>query len=121
MIDEGQNKGSVRTVYYTDEFMEFYQGLDEKVQKKMDYVISVIKEIRVVHVDFVKKLIVSDFYEMRVSVGTNEYRTILFSMVHENIIESDQVILLNGFLKKSSKDYEKQIKKAEQILIKLQS
>ena len=121
MFDEEVNKGAVRTVYYTDEFKDFYQGLDEKIQKKIDYVITVMKDIRVVHVDFVKKLILSDFYEMRVSVGTNEYRTIIFSMNHENIIESDSVILLNGFLKKSSKDYAKQIKKAEQILIKLQS
>ena len=120
MIDEDKNKGSVRTIYYTDEFKEFYQSLDGKIQRKIDYVITVIKDIRIVHGDFVKKLKISDFYEMRVSVGTNEYRTIIFSIDHENIIESDNVILLNGFLKKSSKDYEKQIIKAEQILKRLQ-
>jgi Phage derived protein Gp49-like (DUF891). len=53
---------------------------------------------------------------MRVSVGTNEYRTMLFSINHENIIQATEVILLNGFLKKSSKDYDKQIKKATKIL-----
>jgi hypothetical protein len=53
---------------------------------------------------------------MRVSVGTNEYRTMLFSINHENIIQATEVILLNEFLKKSSKDYDKQIKKATKIL-----
>jgi hypothetical protein len=50
---------------------------------------------------------------MRVSVGTNEYRTILFSINHPNIIEATEIIVLNGFLKKSNNDYKKQIKKAE--------
>lgn len=58
----------------------------------------------------------TDLYEMRVSVGTNEYRTILFAIDHDNIIQSTRIILLNGFLKKSEKDYRKQINIAEKIL-----
>ena len=42
---------------------------------------------------------------MRVSVNTNEYRTILFAVDNDNIILSKKVLLLNGFLKKSTKDY----------------
>ena len=57
---------------------------------------------------------------MRVSVGTNEYRTLLFAIDHENILEASQVIMLNGFLKKSNKDYDKQIKKAINILNNLE-
>ena len=53
---------------------------------------------------------------MRVSVNTNEYRTILFAVDNDNIIFSKKVLLLNGFLKKSTKDYCKQIKIAERIL-----
>ena len=56
---------------------------------------------------------------MRVSVGSNEYRTILFAVDHDNIIESTRIILLNGFLKKSSKDYKKQIEIARTILNRL--
>ena len=58
----------------------------------------------------------TDLYEMRVSVGTNEYRTVLFAIDHDNIIQSTRILLLNGFLKKSEKDYKKQISKAEKIL-----
>ena len=69
---------------------------------------------------FVKKLENSEFYEMRVSVGTNEYRSVLFAIDHENVIESTKVILLNGFLKKSKKDYKREIDKAENILKELE-
>lgn len=124
MNDENKeidNIGLIRTIFYTDEFREFYDSLDEKVKKKIDYVIELIKDFKIVHTDFVKRLVNTELYEMRVSVGTNEYRSILFSIDHENIIESTQVVILNGFLKKSTKDYDKQIKKAEKILNNLES
>ena len=50
------------------------------------------------------------------SVGSNEYRTVLFAIDNSNVILSTKIILLNGFLKKSTKDYNKQIAKAECIL-----
>ena len=119
--EEIEDIGLVRTVFYTDEFKVFYDSLDEKVRKKIDYVILLVKDIKIVHTDFIKKLVNTELYEMRVSVGTNEYRSILFSIDHENIMESTQVVILSGFLKKSTKDYDKQIKKAEKILNNLES
>ena len=53
----------------------------------------------------------TDFYELRVSVD-NEVRVILFSADNENISLASSVILLNGFVKKSTKDYDKEITKA---------
>lgn len=70
-------------------------------------------------VKFVKHLEKTDLYEMRVS-GTNEYRTVLFAIDQENVIEAKNVILLNGFLKKDSKQYRKEIEKAKSILSKLE-
>lgn len=64
---------------------------------------------------FVKKIVSSDFYELRVSVD-NEIRVLLFSANNENINFATEIIVLNGFIKKSSKDYDKQIKKAYNIL-----
>ncbi len=57
---------------------------------------------------------------MRFSVGNNEYRTILFAVDKSNIIESTKIVLLNGFLKKSTKEYRKQIELAQSILKKLE-
>ena len=39
---------------------------------------------------------------------------------HENIIQAEQILLLNGFIKKSTKDYKKEINKSVQILNNLQ-
>lgn len=73
---------------------------------------------KVVSTKFVKKLEGTDFYEMRISVG-NEYRVILFTIDSESFIEADEVLLLNGFMKKSTKDYKAQIQIAENILSEL--
>lgn len=67
---------------------------------------------------FVKKVISSDFYELRVSVD-NEIRVILFAADNSNISLAKEIIVLNGFVKKSNKDYDKQIKKAYNILISM--
>ena len=93
----------IRVVYKTPQFEAFYASLPVKVQTI-----------------FVKHLENTDLYEMRVSVGNNEYRTILFAVDKSNIIESTKIVLLNGFLKKSTKEYRKQIELAQSILKKLE-
>lgn len=100
-------------------FDEFYHSLPAHVQVKVKYAMNVIAEIKVVNTKLVKKLVDTDFYEMRISVG-NEYRIILFTVDKENLIEAEHVLLLNGFMKKSTKDYKREIEKAKQILISLQ-
>ncbi len=106
----------IRTVYWTDEFEQFYDALPEKVQVKFDYVIEIVKTVRVVSSKFVKHLKGTDLYEMRVSIGTNEYRTVLFTMDNDNVINASEIVLLNAFLKKSEKDYKQQVKIAQKIL-----
>lgn len=109
----------MRTMIRSAEFDEFYNSQPANVQNKVKYAMNVIAEIKVVNTKLVKKLIDTDFYELRISVG-NEYRVILFTIDHENFIEAEQILLLNGFMKKSTKDYKKEIEKAEQILNSLQ-
>lgn len=65
---------------------------------------------------FVKHLENTDLYEIRVSVGGNEYRTIMFTMDNEDAMQAREITLLNAFIKKSTKDYRKQIIMAENIL-----
>ena len=108
----------MRTLRRTNEFDEFYNSVGQKVQEKIDYALSLMSQIKVVSTKFVKKLEGTDFYEMRISVG-NEYRVILFTIDSENFIEADEVLLLNGFMKKSTKDYKAQIQIAENILSEL--
>ncbi|MFI3261365.1 MAG: type II toxin-antitoxin system RelE/ParE family toxin [Rikenellaceae bacterium] len=105
----------MRILIRSNEFDEFYDSLPAKVQGKLDYALNVLREVKVVNVKLAKKLIDSDFYELRISVG-NEYRVILFTIDHDNLIESKQILLLNGFLKKSTKDYKRQIDLANHII-----
>ena len=52
---------------------------------------------------------------VRLSAG-EEYRVILFTIDNDSFMESSQVLLLNGFKKKSVKDYKTQIAVANRIL-----
>lgn len=96
--------------------MEYYNSLPENIRGKFDYAMNILRSIDVPNSKFVKKLQNTDFYEMRVSVGSNEYRTILFAIDNDSIVRATQIILLNAFLKKSTKDYQRQIELAETIL-----
>ena len=106
----------IRELYFLDEFTEFYEKLQDKVKAKFEHTMDIIRTEYVLNTKFVKHLENTDLYEMRVSVNFNEYRTILFAVDNDNIILSKRILLLNGFLKKSTKDYSKQIKVAKQIL-----
>ena len=63
----------------------------------------------------VKKLIGTDFYELRISTE-NEWRVIVLAIDDDNFIECENILLLNGFMKKSTKDYGREIKKAQMII-----
>ena len=108
----------LRNLRYTDEFNEFYSVLDERSKNKFGYCLDLLRNKYVLSSKFIKQIVSSDnnLYEPRVSVGFNEYRSIIFSADHSNIIQATEIIILNGFLKKSSKDYDRQIHKAINIL-----
>lgn len=106
----------IRTIFRTDEFEGFYDSLNTKVQGKFEYTFGLVQTVYALPVKYVKHLEGTDLYEMRVSVGSNEYRTVLFAIDNSNVILSTKIILLNGFLKKSTRDYDKQIAKAIRIL-----
>ncbi len=100
----------------TKEFLDYYNSLPDKVKIKYDYVMQIIKSQYVVSEKFVKHLENTDFYEARISVGSDAYRTIIFTVDSQSFMESKNVLFLNSFLKKSSKQYKSEIEKAESIL-----
>lgn len=118
-MERNNKMADIRVIYKSAEFELFYNGLNNNVKLKFEHVFNVIQTVYAIPVKFVKRLVDTDLYEMRVSVGSNEYRTVLFAIDHDNIIESTRIILLNGFLKKSEKDYKKQIFIAKKILEEL--
>lgn len=105
----------MRNLQFTDEFLEFINLSETNVKTKINYLFEVIKTQSVISSKVAKKLVNTDFYEIRIQVN-NEYRVIVFTLDHDNITQSKEILFLNGFIKKSTKDYDKQIKKAIKIL-----
>lgn len=106
---------TIRTLKRTPEFDEFYCSLPANAQKKLDYVLNIIMSVKVVNEQFVKKLVNTEYYELRVQVGT-EYRVVVFTIDHLNFSEATQVLLLNGFIEKSKKDHRLAAERANRIL-----
>ncbi|MFV7233963.1 addiction module toxin RelE [Flavobacterium sp. ZB4R12] len=94
----------MRNLQFTDEFLEFINLSETNVKTKINYLFEVIKTQSVINSKVAKKLV------------NNEYRVIVFTLDHDNITQSKEILFLNGFIKKSTKDYDKQIKKAIKIL-----
>ena len=110
----------IRELILTPEFEEYYNSVTDKVREKYDYVMYILRTQRVVSTKFVKLIEKTNLYEMRVSVGNNEHRTFLFAIDASNVIECSQVILLNKFMKKDTKQYKAEIEKAKKILKNLE-
>jgi hypothetical protein len=105
----------MRNLQFTDEFLEFINQSESNVKTKINYLFEVIKTQAVINSKIAKKLVNTDFYEIRIQVN-NEYRVIVFTLDYDNITQSKEILFLNGFIKKSTKDYDKQIKKVIKIL-----
>lgn len=108
----------IRETFHSIEYEQYYATLDAKTRTKYDYVEQIIKTQYVVNKKFVKVLEGTEFYEARISVGTNEHRTIIFAIDSASFIESKRVLFLNSFLKKSTKQYKAEIETARKILNK---
>lgn len=110
----------VRELFWSKEFDTYYQSLAPNIKEKFDYVMTIMRTQRVVNSKFVKILENTEFYEMRVSVGNNEYRSIVFTIDSRSFVECRNVILLNVFQKKSTKQYKGEIQIARNIIKKME-
>jgi mRNA-degrading endonuclease RelE of RelBE toxin-antitoxin system len=104
-----------RELIFSPEYAEFVRSVNPRTRDKLSYVVSILETVPHIPTKFVKKLVNTDFYELRVSVD-NEVRVILFAADNDNINLATNVVLLNGFVKKSTKDYDREITKAISIL-----
>ena len=107
-----------RKLIYSAEYLEFEKELNERAREKMRYASVILQTMPILSSQFVKKLVNTEFYELRVKVD-NEIRVILFSVDNQNINSASSIVFLNGFIKKSTKDYQKEISKATNILRRL--
>ncbi len=105
----------MREITITTECLDFIDNQNERVAIKFFQIIEVIGEVKVVHTNFVKKLLNTQFYELRIKTG-NEIRIIIFAIDHLNFAECTKTVCLYGFQKKSNKDYKKAIIQSDKIL-----
>ena len=103
----------IRETIHSAEYDEYYASLDEKIKAKYDYVEMIIKTQYVVNKKFVKNLEDTEFYEARVSMGNNEYRTIIFAVETPSFMESKRVLFLNSFLKKAQSNIRARLKQPD--------
>ena len=106
----------VREIIYSPEYEAYYAGLDSKTKEKYAYVEHIIKTQDVVKKNYVKHLENTDLYEARISLGSNEYRTILFAVNAPSFMQATKILYLNSFLKKDTKQYKREISKAYRLL-----
>jgi phage-related protein len=98
------------TFIYKNYFWDFYNSQKRNVQDKIDFVIGLVRTLRIVPERFLKHLEGTDgLYEMRIKVGSNIFRVFCF------FDEGNLVILPGGFQKKSEKTPHREIVIAERI------
>ena len=107
----------MRLIYKSEEYEEFYISLSIRVQDKIEYILQMVTELNYINSNFIKKIINTPFYEIRVS-AENEYRIMVFTIDSENFMSASKILLMNGFIKKSKKDYKTQIAIAHKIINK---
>jgi len=87
---------------------DFLDSLSGKQVQKITWVLEVIEEIRIIPKQYFKKLVnTNDIWEVRVILGSNIFRLLGF------FDGNNLVILTNGFVKKTQKTPEQEIKLAE--------
>lgn len=97
-----------RILVYKDYFLTFYRALEAGAQKKIDYVLDVLKMQDRVSEKFVK-YIKDGLYEIRASYNGNIYRAFFI------FDEGNIVMLFNGFQKKTKKTPSKEIDRALEL------
>ena len=88
---------TIRNILFSEEFELYYNNLESRIKEKYNYALNIIRTQRVVNKKFVKHLENTDFYELRISISRDEYRTIMFAIDSDSFIESNTVLLLNSF------------------------
>ena len=97
-------------VLYKENFREFYNAQDKKVQEKIEYVLDLVRFEKQVPVKFFKYLDKTNgIYEIRVLTTFKKIRILCF------LDKGELVVLTNCFFKKTQKTPLKEIEKVERL------
>lgn len=91
-------------IFYKHYFTDFYLGQSEKVQEKIEYVLKIIRTVKMVPRKFLRHIVGTEgLYEIRIEFESNIFR--IFCCFDEGRL----VVLFNGFQKKTQKTPGKEI------------
>lgn len=97
-------------ISYKNYFIDFYTSQEYKVQRKIEYVLDLVRYERQVPKKFFKHLESTDgIYEVRIETTFKNIRILCF------FDKGKLVVLANCFLKKTQKTPKKEIKLAEKL------
>lgn len=97
-------------VIYKTRFIDFYKNQDDKTQRKIEYVLDLVRFEAQVPIKFFKALKNTDgIYEVRIITAFNSIRILCF------LDEGNLVVLTNCFIKKTQKTPQKEIRMAEKL------
>ncbi len=97
-------------IAYKNRFLDFYEGQDSKVQKKIEYVIDLVRFEERVPIRFFKFMEGSNgIYEIRVFTTFKNIRILCF------FDKGEILVLTNCLVKKTQKTPRKEIKLAEKL------
>jgi phage-related protein len=97
-------------IFYKDYFYDFYDKQTERVKRKIDFVLDLVRNVDRIPEKFFKHMEGSDgLFEIRVKVGSDIFR--IFSFFDEGSL----VVAINGFQKKTDKTPKNELERAERI------
>ena len=99
-----------KVIAYKNHFVDFYKKQDDKIQRKIEYVLDMVRFEKRIPKKFFKHLEGTEgIYEVRVITTFKSKRILCFQD------KGDLVVLTNCFVKKTQKTPKKQIKLAERL------
>ena len=105
-----------QVIAYKRYFLDFYEGLNDTVQRKLEWTLNLIRITQQIPEKYFKHIEgTKGLYEIRVEVGSNIYRVFAF------FDKGNLVVLGNGFQKKSQKTPKQEIEKAIKIMEEYQN
>ncbi len=93
---------------FEDHFWDFYNAQSGSVQKKIDYVLYIVRSTKVIPGKFFKH-VEDGIYEIRVQLGNNIYRVFGF------FEQGNVIVLLHGIVKKTQKLPRREIERAHEL------
>ena len=88
-------------------FWGFYKDLNHRAQKKLEWTLGLVRDLPVIPSKYFKSIKgVNGLYEIRVKADNKALR--IFCCLEKN----NQIVLFNGFVKKSNKTPKREIHKA---------